>query len=354
MFWKCTEHRCVGVKHGPKQSGKKNNFCTLSTSLANTFTDNVSVLRVSLGRLLSLICEWSGQCAGSFPSCTFTKICSDSSCQIKCSGVKRTTFSLKCGGVVCECKRRTQVQVPENVFKFKLEYYISILPLVNRVQRRRLINGLIHTPIHLISLPRLITGWLGERIALLNAGLAERARGIADERAMRKGVCLNDSRASGKPLWSETQTCRTRVEQIVQVSRRRSERQSKQERRGEAALRDRQRGAGEESERADKRGVMESISPGSDTGNYCNSFCHSPSLSSLVLSLSRPLSSLSQHKRAFHRGVHLLAKALQRLILFVYHCVCVCVSESVDGLCCLCLPDKINEEIHIQKHLLIL
>ena len=65
-------------------------------------------------------------------------------------------------------------------FKFKLEYYISILPLVNMVQRR-LINGLVHTPIHLISLPRLITSWLGEQITLLNTGLAKRARGIADE-----------------------------------------------------------------------------------------------------------------------------------------------------------------------------
>lgn len=203
--------------------------------------------------------------------------------------------------------------------------------------QRRLINGLVHTPIHLISLPRLITGWLGEQITLLNTGLAKRARGIADEWAKRKRVRLTDSGASGKPLWSETQTCRTGVEQIVQVSRRRSERQSKQERRREAALRDRRRGTGEGSERADKRGVMESISPGSDTGNYCNSFCHSPSLSSLVLSLSRPLLSLSQHKRAFHRGVHLLAKALQRLILFVYHCVCV-------GLCvCACVREWVRE-----------
>lgn len=120
---------------------------------------------------------------------------------------------------------------------------------------------------------------------------------------------------------------------MIKVSRRRSKRQSKKERHREATLQT-DRAAQRRGASARIKGVMESISPGSDTGNYCNSFCHSPSPSSLALSLS-PLSSLSQHK--------LLKEALQRLILFIYLCARVCVSvsecESVARLCdsCVCV-----------------
>lgn len=80
---------------------------------------------------------------------------------------------------------------------------------------------------------------------------------------------------------------------------------------------DRQGDAEERSKGPDKRGVMESISLGCDTGNYCNGFCHSPSMHS-SLAYYLPLSPLSQHKQTVHRRVHLLTEALLRLILFVY------------------------------------
>lgn len=52
---------------------------------------------------------------------------------------------------------------------------------------------------------------------------------------------------------------------------------------------DRRGEAEDRSAGADKGGVMESPSPGRDTDGYCNSFCHSLSLSSPVPSLSVPL-----------------------------------------------------------------
>lgn len=48
---------------------------------------------------------------------------------------------------------------------------------------------------------------------------------------------------------------------------------------------------------ADKGGVMEGPSPGCDTASYCNSFCHSPSLSSLVPSLSVPVGFVPTRER---------------------------------------------------------
>lgn len=152
-------------------------------------------------------------------------------------------------------------------------------------------------------------------------------------------------------LWSETQTCRTQEKQIIQVSRRCSERQSKQERHREATPQtDREtqkRGAREQIKEEWWRAYLQAATWGITViVSVTPLLCH-PSFS-LYLSLS----SLSQHKHAFHRGVHLLTAALQRRILFVYQCVCMCVtSEGVQRrLCCscLCVSDGMNEEIHIQ------
>lgn len=93
---------------------------------------------------------------------------------------------------------------------------------------------------------------------------------------------------------------------------------------------DRQGDAEGRSKGPDKRGVMESISLGSDIGNYCNGFCHSPSMHS-SLAYYLPFFPLSQHKHTVHRGVHLLTKALQRPILFVCVCKNACLRTSEEA-----------------------
>lgn len=134
----------------------------------------------------------------------------------------------------------------------------------------------------------------------------------------------------------------SREAEIIQVSRRYSERHSKQERRREAALQTdsetQERGA----RGADKRGVMESISPGSDTGNYCNSFRHSPSLSSpRPLSLSPTLFLCPNTNTPFTEEC-IFSQEHFRGGFCSYISVYVCrerTSERVEELCCLCVSD---------------